>query len=780
MRTPCILRIIAPPRFPPEPGQEALFETLLTNLAKETDGQFAIECVGYGQLVHVLVIVDKTKQSVAQSVIFATYPDADVQTAEEYVHGADPRQSHIAGAVLTLKYSDIYPITMYADKQSVPGVSPGSATTASSPSSTAASTGTPATPEAKKISQLFTAMATTHAGDQLWLQVVVKSLHNTLGRNFKRKIQLWLSKFFHIFWIRDYFRPEGMTAIRLRRNEKAYAKGKLSQMKVNIRCASIAAKSHADARRQLEALLGAFRSFSKVDHNYIIARYVSDSPIFLHDYANRVLRTPYVLTTREIATLVFVPDPQIVPNIVHVLSRKAAPPQTLPKVTANGKTPRKSPANITALGETNYRNIALPFGITLRDRRRNMFIMGASGTGKETLQREMILSDIEQGHGIAIIDPHGQIIDDVLPHIPRTRAGDVLFLDPTDREHPIAFNPLDGIPDTLRVQFIQNLIRISKKLLGDAWTIDAEHLLSFTFSALLETKEASLLSFISLYQEEKYRTQIADAMHDSLAKSFWSTEFQKWAERSEAAAAMSAVLNKMGQLLSSPLLRDILGQPRSSFVIEDLIREQKIILWKVPKGVLGQEASMLLGSLFAARLGLSVVEKTNDEDGARDFHVYMDDFRSFVMENMTEMLKSSEQYALNFTLCDQSITDMDDAMQKTIFSNVGTLLTFRTGKEDAEQLVSEFSPPFDANDLMNLPNNDFYVKMEIAGRKFPPFSGRITPRKREPQVRVEDVRKLSQKQFGGGKMMQTIKSQKSEKKEETSEKKPEPELEPVQ
>ncbi len=727
MRDIVLLRVLAPPQLPADVPPESLFENLLINAGKELGlGDIAVECVGYGQFVHILLAVPRSKKDILQSIIFASYPEADVQEVEEYVDTV-PRGAFVAAARITLKRADVYPILTYdnTDMRNVPTLTPGAETE-------------PVDRKPRKIAQLFTALASTELHDQLWFQMVIRYVPNNFWFHLRRTAKGRVDRLAHVFNLRDYLRTPGKETLDAMREKKAKEKGNMMPLLACIRCVSVSERSMEEARRRLHAVTGALTEFNHIDINDFAVTELRITRPFLREYRRRALTHAYFFTPREAATLAFVPDPATVPNVTRVLSRKLPPPQNLPEI---------SQPDVSPLGYTNYHNILVPFGLPLADRRRNMTVVGESGVGKELALQRLILNDIEQGRGVAVVDAHGTLIEGILPFIPRERLGDVLLLDPSDPRCPVTFNPLEGVSPTVIVQFIQALATIGQGLLQNAWTAEAEQLLHYTFSALLSSQGATLLSAISLYKDPAERRRIAQGVQDALARNFWVSEFDQWSQLSPSAVAISTVLAKLGQLLSSPILRRILGRPHSSFSMEQMIGRGGILLWNVPQGYLGEQASMLLGSLFLTRLGLAVVERAHTARPLHDFFLYVDNFPSFVMGNMAEVLSGARQYPLNLVLAHQRVSELSEDLRKLVFGNVGTLLTFRVGKEEGGMLEDVFESACTAEDFVNLGLNEFFLRTEIDGKKYPPFSGRLMALPDKARVRKEDVAEAVRRNF---------------------------------
>ena len=727
MASQVLLHIVVPKAGDTGQPPEAVFEVLLVNLCKEIRGRVSLECVGYGQYVYLILGVDEEHSQTVQSLVYASFPEAEIEIIEDYASRIDPGSMPIAAATVTLRRSDAYPIQTYDERLQADAEALSTGTgNASAPSG-----------EAKKnMHQLFSAASTIDPDAQMWIQIVAEIVRNGMWFHFKQRMRNVLGRMLHVFVLRDYVRSRGQGEIQKFREEQAQKKGDMVPMRATIRCACVA-RTKKDADRLLRTLLASLHQFDHVDLNGFSPRKAKDIRAFLERYRARASGPSFAFTPKELATIYHFPDPAEVPNVIHVLSRRVAPPQDLPRASEPG---------VVSLGIANYHNSSLPFGIRQEDRQRNCYVVGESGSGREILLQRMILSDIERGRGVAVLDPHGMIVDGILPFIPPERVGDVLLMDPSDTQYPIAFNPLEGIPETLRVQFVDAVIGMVRKMLGSNWSPDTEHLLRYTLGALLNIQGATLLTQISLYKDPEQRGLLAGQIRDALIRQFWTVEYEQWSQFRDAPGAVNLIMHTLGQLLSSAALQPILGQPRSSFNLREMMRERKILLWKVPKGYLGEQAAVLLGSLFAIRLGLESFEQSFHGE-RRDFHFYMDEFYSFQTEGLVQMMQAAQQYPLHYVLSHQNLGQLDDDTRKLILANVGAMVCLRVGKDDAEIMAKELAHSCTVEDLLNLNAGEFFVKMTVSGKHRPPFTGRILPLPTEARVRPQDVLNASRRQF---------------------------------
>lgn len=380
----------------------------------------------------------------------------------------------------------------------------------------------------------------------------------------------------------------------------------------------------------------------------------------------------------------------------------------------------------TILGRTNFRNRKVEFGIKVDDRRRHIYIMGKTGTGKTTLMENMIIDDILAGRGVGLIDPHGEFAEKILNFIPEERIDDVIYFNPDDTEYPIAFNPLESVADEHRHLVASGVMGVFKKIWPDVWSARMEYILNNTLLALLEYPDSTLLGIMRMLADREYRAKIVENLQDPVVKSFWANEFARYTQRLET-EAVAAIQNKVGQFVSNPLIRNVLGQPHSSIDLRKIMDEGKILIADLSKGRIGEDNSALLGGMLITKLQLAAMKRVNiPESERRDFYLYIDEFQNFSTESFVNVLSEARKYRLSLVLAHQYIGQLGDyqnsKVRDAIFGNVGTIILFRCGAEDAEFLEREFTPEFEASDLVNLAKYNIYIKLLIDGIASKPFS----------------------------------------------------------
>ena len=387
--------------------------------------------------------------------------------------------------------------------------------------------------------------------------------------------------------------------------------------------------------------------------------------------------------------------------------------------------------DITVFAKTNFRGQERTFGIKRLDRRQHTYVIGKSGVGKTVLLKNMALQDINAGKGVCIVDPHGEFVEEVVDRIPSYRANDVVYFNPADTEYPVGFNVLQ-VPDPKYKHLIASgLMGIFTKMWANVWSARMEHILNNCILALVDTPGTTLLGINRILTDKDYRQKIIDNLKDPVVKAFWINEYASWRDqfRNEAIAPIQ---NKVGQFLSASLIRNIIGQSKSTIDIPEIMNSNKILLVNVSKGRVGEDNSGLLGAMLITKIQLESMERIRiPEDERKDFYLYVDEFQNFATDSFADVLSEARKYRLNLIIAHQYIgqliTETTTKVRDSVFGNVGTIISFRVGAADAEFLEKEFFPEFSLRDLVNLDNYNVYLKMMIDGVSSRPFSATTLP-----------------------------------------------------
>lgn len=387
---------------------------------------------------------------------------------------------------------------------------------------------------------------------------------------------------------------------------------------------------------------------------------------------------------------------------------------------------------ITFFAKTNFRNREVPFGIKPDDRRRHMYVIGKTGMGKTTMMENMVIQDIRNGHGVCFIDPHGDSVAKILDYIPSSRINDVVYFNPADMEFPLAFNILEAVDTRYKHLVASGLMGVFTKIWANLWSARMEYILNNTILALLDSPGNTMMGIARMYIDKKYRKKIVDNIKDPMVKAFWVDEFAQYSEKYRT-EAIAPIQNKVGQFLSSGIIRNIVGQPRSTIDLRSIMDNQKILLMDLSKGKVGEDNSALLGAMVITKLQLAALSRVDiPENDRKDFYLYVDEFQNFVTESFATILSEARKYHLNLTVGHQYIGQLSPDKNNTkvrdaVFGNVGTTVCFRVGAQDAEFLETEFDPTFTPNDMVNLPKYNIILRLMINGVASDPFSAITMP-----------------------------------------------------
>ena len=389
--------------------------------------------------------------------------------------------------------------------------------------------------------------------------------------------------------------------------------------------------------------------------------------------------------------------------------------------------PQQPDNRTTALAETNFRNQRRRFGIKRADRRAHMYVIGKTGTGKSTLIANLARQDAANGEGFALLDPHGDLVEQVLRAIPEERHRDLIYFNVPDTAHLLAFNPLEAPQAGFRPLVASGLISVFKKIWAEFWGPRMEYVLRNTLLALLELPGSTLLDVPRMLDDATFRSHVLAVVQNAQMRRFWLREYQSYPARFRA-EAIAPIQNKVGEFLVNPILRRIVGQPKSAFDLRQVMDEGKILLVNLAKGKIGEDTAALLGAMLVTKIGLAALSRAElAETDRRDFYLYVDEFPSFTTTAFASMLAEMRKYRVGLVLAHQYMSQLDDVVRDAILGNVGTMISFRIGLSDALLLEKEFYPEFHASDLVALPNYHIYLKLMIDGVVSKPFSGVTLP-----------------------------------------------------
>ncbi len=578
-------------------------------------------------------------------------------------------------------------------------------------------------------------------GEEMWIQILTRPIAD----DWHTRSDRWISSvkagksgfdLFHIDWkwflevLAALWRPpEGGTTsdgkVELSERDKtriSKAEEKATKLgyQVKIRLAYVGS-NEMNAKLNMQALVGTFKQYNSTNLNGFKMTGATFDKTALDAYKMRQFTDDgFILNISELASVYHLPHTNVeTPNIVWASSKTAEPPAKLPMLTGNPSFDE----NISAFGLTDFRGIKHQFGMYRRDRSRHVYIIGQTGSGKSGLLTLFALSDIYHNQGYCIIDPHGDLATDNLKFIPESRIKDVVYFNPADTQYPMAFNPLEIDDPARKPNISSEVIGVLKRMFGDSWGPRLEHILRYTLLALLDRPEATLLDISRMLTDKEFRKETLDYCKDVTVLQFWKHEFGSWSEK-QVTESVAPVLNKVGAFTANPIIRNIIGQPKSSFNIRKIMDEGKILVVNLSKGLIGEDNAGILGAFLVTKVQLAAMSRSDIEnvEDRRPFYLYVDEFQNFATDSFAVILSEARKYGLNLTVANQYVSQMTDSVRDAVFGNVGTTICFRVSADDAPILSKQFEPVFEAQDLLSLNNRHFVVSMIINGEKTPGFS----------------------------------------------------------
>ncbi|MBI3984016.1 ATP-binding protein [Candidatus Microgenomates bacterium] len=472
------------------------------------------------------------------------------------------------------------------------------------------------------------------------------------------------------------------------------------------------------SRLRLQSLVGAFKQFNDSNNGFKIKEYISGEAAQKRYSARFFAHKGFTLNIEELASLYHLPHMNVeTPGTVWATTKTAEPPSNLPRVTSSDD------PEISPVGTTNFRGSHLQFGLKRNDRGRHVYIVGQTGTGKSYLMQLMILSDIYHNQGFAIIDPHGDLATNILRYIPEHRLEDVIYFNPGDMQNPMAFNPLEVPDPSLKGHIASEVVGVLEKMFGYSWGPRLEHILRYTLLALLDYPSSTMMGITRMLTDKDYRKRVVKEIDDPVVKNFWTTEFASWTEKF-ASEAIAPVLNKVGAFTSNPLIRNIIGQPKSAFNIRKMMDDGKILVVNLSRGQVGEDNAATLGALLVTKIQLAAMSRSDIDriEDRRPFYLYVDEFQNFATGSFAVILSEARKYGLYLTIANQYVSQMEEEVRDAVFGNVGTMIVFRIGADDGMYIGKYVEPTFIGQDLINLHNRNFVISMSIDGEKASPFT----------------------------------------------------------
>jgi hypothetical protein len=659
--------------------------------------------------------VPKTLQSFVEGQIYSQYPTVQIHEApEDYV--AHERQHSVAyTSEITLTDSEFLPIKTFQSFEVDP---------------LAGITGTLAKLES--------------TGEELWVQVLVRPIEDSWQKASDSWIKsvkngkpfnLFSSDSFNLKWIGMVLAalwkppeqgtggapaPKELSDRDKTRLAEAEKKATKLGYQVKIRLVYLG-ESQANAKLRMQAIVGTFKQYNSTNLNGFRMTGGSFKKEDLANYRSRLfMDRGFILNIEEVASVFHLPHTNVeTPNIVWASNKTAEPPAKLPVITGN----EAIDENISAFGLTNFRGMKHQFGMLRGDRSRHVYIIGQTGAGKSGTLELFALSDIYHGQGYAIIDPHGDFAVNNMRFIPESRLKDVVYFNPADTAYPLGFNPLEVTNPSQKTNISSEVIGVLKRMFGESWGPRLEYILRYTILALLDRPETTMLDITRMLTDKKFREDTLSYCKDTVVMQFWRVEFASWNDKF-VAEAIAPVLNKVGAFTANPIIRNIIGQPKSTFNIREIMDEGKILIVNLSKGLVGEDNASILGAFLVTKIQLAAMSRSDIPkiEDRRPFYLYVDEFQNFATDSFATILSEARKYGLNLTVANQYISQMSDTVRDAVFGNVGTMICFRVSADDAPILSKQFEPQFEPNDLLQMHNRNFIINMVIKGEKSPAFS----------------------------------------------------------
>ncbi len=647
-----------------EDAMEAFLKAL--HRVVPTGTTFSLEMISTDQFLRFYIVSPQDIKNLIEAQLYAQFPEAEVELAEDYMPEA---HTSTAFAQIDFKRASMYPFKTY------PHI------------------------EENFLKLVSAILSKTDKSEKVFLQFVLKKVGSKL---FDRGLQGAYHKVFGK-------KHKGEQEI------SGYLKFAQDLYVGKLRLAYIA-ESKAIAEQKLAIIINLLKSV-KGHMNELQRKKFFVPKDLAQQFIKRIFSNGDYWSPAEIATLYHFPyEGSLISNVVQTSSKKAPAPDILP-------TGEPQDTSLSLIGQTTYRNEGRIFGLKRIDRRRHLYVVGKTGSGKSKLLELLLLSDIQGGQGCCLIDPHGDLAMEIMKYVPKERIKDVVYIEPTDKNFPIAFNPLAPVDDyEVRQQLSTFFIATFKKLFAASWNPRMEHLIRYITLALLETPDSNILGIPRILSDTAFRQRVIKQIQDPVVKAFWTNEFSP-SDNQFASEAIVPILNKVGQFISNPIIRNMVGQRKNMLNFENFMHEGKIVIINLSKGKLGEENTALLGSMFITKIQQAALARAKmPEEERRDFYFYVDEFQNFATDAFSSILSEARKYHLDLTIAHQYIAQLPEDVRATAFGNVGTMIAFAIGGEDAKILSQEFAPVFSAEDLINLNAREMYIKMSIDGKLTPPFS----------------------------------------------------------
>ena len=654
------------------------------------------------QVIHFYITAPSEFQAFLESQLVSQYPKASIIRVKDYLPDLLSDTSNVSFGQLKLDHDYYYPIRTYADFK-----------------------------EVDPMSSVIAALSKNQQEDKVCVQILLYPVSNNWQKSGKSAAASKTTD------------SAGATSTnpyaKVIEEKVAYA-----GFKVGIRLV-VRGESKARSQQYMHEIANTFSSFNNPSGNSLKLRrpylwqrgrlkkaMINRSRFFIpkHQFLNVVeLATLFHFPTLKLATI---------PNISWHQVILSDAPENLP--VAEGMTDEEK-LDTNFFARTQFRNKPTVFGIKTKDRRRHFYVIGKTGTGKSTLIANMAINDMRQRRGFCIIDPHGDLCETVMDYVPSYRVNDVIYLDPSEKDYAFSLNPFEVKDETQKELTISGIVGIFKKIFAESWGPRLEYILRNTLQSVIEMPDATLLMVPEALSNPAFRRKMVSHLTDPILISFWVNEFEQMTDKLRI-EAISPIQNKVGQFVSSTVIRNIIKNPKSTIDLQKVMDEGKIVLMNLSQGKLGEDNAALLGAMFITKFQLAAMNRVYlSEDERKDFYLYVDEFQNFATSSFIKILSEARKYRLNLLLANQYIGQIPEEVRLAIFGNCGTMMSFLVGAGDSPYLAKEFAERFKEEDILALANYQSMTKMMIDGRTSPPFMNYTLPL---PMSRTQNREKVVQ------------------------------------
>lgn len=641
---------------------------------------FAIEVAVIDQLIYFYLVIDQSYQGFVESQLVAQYPKALISRVPDYLPNIFKNLNSLALGQMKLASSHIYPLRTIKDFKDV-----------------------------DPFSNLLGVLSKAQLGDMIAIQFMLQPVSNR-----------WQSR--GEMSAKSYTDSSG----KVKSNPYAAeitAKVAQSGFKTAIRIAVNSTDRLRSEHLRLQ-IANSFSSYSNPLNSLVLSKPISWQKKRMVKAmlarSRKFMPRFQILNVEEIASLYHYPTIKLatIHNISWHKVILSDPPDNL-TVAENLTEEEKSDVNFMA--KTEYKNKMTVFGIKKNDRRRHVYIIGKTGSGKSTLIANMAINDMRNRRGFAIVDPHGDLCEVLLDYVPSFRINDVVYLDPSMPDRAFSLNPFEVTNEAQKELVVSGILSIFTKVWAGVWSARMEYILRNVLLSVVEMPDATMLMVPEMLSNAKFRAKVVDRINDPILRSFWTNEFANYTDRLRA-EAVAPIQNKVGQFLASTKIRNILQSPKSTIDIAKIMDEGKILLLNLSQGKLGEDNAALLGAMMITKIQLAAMNRVyQKEEERRDFYLYVDEFQNFATSSFIKILSEARKYRLSLILANQYIAQIEETVRAAIFGNAGTMLSFIVGATDASYLAKEFTERFKEEDLLALGNYRAIIKLAIDNVTMPPF-----------------------------------------------------------